>query len=233
MEIYNTHRDNNKNIRDEIREQNHKLKNASFKDKFRYFMDYYSKITFVIIIGIAIIIYIAYSIFTSPKNTVFAAYFFNSNSNPANTSLQDDFLKHLEINTNDDLAYIDTTIYFDNENVTKDITANINKTMIEMYNGKLDIIVGDSKTIDYFSYGEYFHDITEVLPDDLLEQFKDRLYYAVINEEGDKIPVGIYITDSPQLKKYSYYENSEAILGFILNSKNMDNAIEFIRYLYY
>lgn len=229
MGIYNK----KKEILDDTYIQDIKKKKTPFENKFKNFKNYYFKIIIVTLICITTIIYISHSIITAPKNTVFTAYFFNSFSNPENTEFEDNFIKQLDIDTSNDLACIDSVMYFDNEQVTPDITANINKTMVEMYNGKLDIIVGDSETIDYFCYGEYFHDITEVLPEDLLEQFKDNLYYAVINEEGTKVPVGIYITDSPQLRKYSYYENSEPILGFILNSKNMDNALEFLRYLYY
>ncbi len=232
MEVYNKNRDLNNGMHDEIREQNEKLKNAPFKEKFKYFMDYYSKITIVIIVIIATVIYIAYSMITSPKDTAFAAYLFNSSGKPADTELQDKFIEHLGIDTDEYFAYIDSTMYYTSGNVSTDVYAHINKTMAVMYNGELDVIVGDATAIDYFSYGEYFHDITTILPDDLLEQFKDKLYYAVVNENGDKVPVGIYVTDSPKLNKYSYYPNSDPILCFISNSNSIDNAIEFLRYIY-
>lgn len=201
-------------------------------EKNNFFQQYNYKILLVSIIGIGIIVYIIYSILTAPKNMIFAAYFFNNTSNHSSTDLKNNFIKHLELDPSDTLININTSLCFSEKNVTSDISKNINHTMVDMYNGKLDVIIGDSETIDFFSYGEYFHNVTEILPADLLEQFEDNLYYSVINEDGTKVPVGIYVDDSPLLNKYSYYKNSKPVLCFVLNSKNMDNAIEFLNYLY-
>ena len=76
MEVYNKNRDQNNSIHDEIKEQNAKLKNASFKEKFDYFKEYYLKATIVIIAAIVIVISIVCSILTSPSDTAFAAYLF-------------------------------------------------------------------------------------------------------------------------------------------------------------
>ena len=44
--------------------------------------------------------------------------------------------------------------------------------------------------------------------------------------------MGIYVSDSPKLNEYYYYVDKEPILGFIINSNSMDNAIAFLRYIY-
>jgi hypothetical protein len=46
------------------------------------------------------------------------------------------------------------------------------------------------------------------------------------------VPVGIYITDAPKIVENYYYVDKDAIMGFIVNSNSVDNAIEFLRYIY-
>jgi hypothetical protein len=64
MEVYNKNRDNNNSMHDEIREQNAKLKNASLKEKWEYFKEYYLKMTLLILAGVILLISLAYSIST-------------------------------------------------------------------------------------------------------------------------------------------------------------------------
>ena len=99
MEVYNKNRDQNNSIHDEIKEQNAKLKNAPFKEKLEYFKDYYLKVAIVIIAAIVIVIGIAHSIITSPSDTAFAAYLFNSTGDTYDTELLDSFVEHEGIDT--------------------------------------------------------------------------------------------------------------------------------------
>ena len=57
-------------------------------------------------------------------------------------------------------------------------------------------------------------------------------YYAKVEDSDTVIPVGIFVTDSPKLNEQYYYINKEPVLGFIINSDNVDTAIEFLKYLY-
>jgi hypothetical protein len=104
--------------------------------------------------------------------------------------------------------------------------------MAEIAASELDVIVGDEATVDYYAKVECFSDVTTILPDDLLEKFKDKLYYATVGESDELVPVGIYVSDAPKLNENYYYVDKEAIMGFIVNSENIDNAIEFLRYIY-
>ena len=108
----------------------------------------------------------------------------------------------------------------------------LEKVMAVISTGELDVIVGDADTLDYFARSECLHDITTILPDDLLAQFEGKFYYAESGENADLIPVGVYVTDSPKLNQYYYYVDREPILGFVLNSNSIDNAVAFLRYIY-
>ena len=232
MEVYNKNRDQNNSMRDEIREQNAKLKGAPLREKLSYYREYYLKPTIVVIIIILLVGSIAYSMLTAPSDTAFAAYFYNTTGNTSDTELIDGFVKHLGIDTKEHDAYIDTSMYYTPDSSDMNTYMTIEKTMAIMSTGELDVVVGDADMLDYFARNECLHDVTAVLPDDLLARFEDKLYYAKYGESETLTPVGIYVGDAPKLNQSAYYTGMEPILGLVVNSDNLDNAIEFLRYLY-
>lgn len=232
MEVYNKNRDNNNSLQDEIREQNAKLKDAPLRDKLAYYKEYYLKTTVITLVVAGFILYLVYTVLTAPKDTAFAAFFFNDTGDSSSTELIDSFVEYMNIDTSEHNAYIDASMNYYLEAATTDMYLALQKSMAVIASGELDVIVGDAAAVDYFAKGDCFHDITTVLPADLLAQFEDRLYYTKCGEEEVLLPVGIYVTDAPKLNQYSYYVNKEPILGFITNSNSLDNAVEFLRYLY-
>lgn len=231
MEIYNKNRDQNRSLHDEIREQNAKLKNAPFKEKLAYFKEYYLKASLAILAATIFVGYLAYTILSAPDDTAFGAFFYNCGIS-SNTDLIDGFTQHLQLDTKKHDAYIDTSMTFSADEPTYESYIVLQKAMAIIATGELDIIVGDNSTIDYYARNESFHDITTILPPDLLESFDDRLYFAKVGETETLIPVGVYITDAPQLTAHGYYIGQEPVLSFVINSNSIDNAIEFLRYLY-
>lgn len=232
MEVYNKNRDKNNSLHDEIREQNAKLKDAPLKEKLAYFKEYYLKSTLVVIIILLLVGSIAYSMLTAPSDTAFAAFFYNDTGNSSGTELIDDFVKHLGIDIKEHDAYIDASMYYTPDSTDMNTFMALEKTMAVISTGELDVVVGDADTLDYFAHSECLHDITTVLPDDLLAKFEDRLYYAKYGESETLTPVGVYVTDAPKLKQYGYFAGMKPILGLIANANNLDNAIEFLRYIY-
>ncbi|MDE7417462.1 MAG: hypothetical protein K2N44_14375 [Lachnospiraceae bacterium] len=232
MEVYNKNRDKNNSMHDEIREQNAKLKGAPLKEKYAYFKEYYLKTTIVALIAVILVAYLAYSILTAPSDTAFAAFFYNDTGDSSSTELVDGFVQYMNIDTKEHEAYIDATMNYMPDASDYDAYMGLEKSMAVISTGELDVIVGDTATLDYFARSECLHDITTILPDDLLAQFEDKLYYVESGGSAERIPVGVYVTDSPKLNQYYYYVDKEPILGFVINSNSMDNAIAFLRYIY-
>jgi hypothetical protein len=232
MEVYNKNRDINNSVHDEIKEQNAKMKNAPLKEKWDYFKEYYLKITIAAIVIIVFVIYIAYTMITAPKDTAFAAFFFNDTGDSSSTELADGFAEYMNIDTKKSDVYIDATMNYSPDGADYDSYIGLEKVMAVISTKELDVIVGDSDTADYFAKAECLSDLTTVLPDDLLEKFKDSLYYATIGESTEPVPVGIYITDAPKINEYYYYVDIEPVFSIVVNSNSIDNAIEFLRYIY-
>lgn len=232
MEVYNKNRDKNNSIHDEIREQNAKLKDAPLKEKLAYFKEYYLKTTLVAIVAIIFIGSLAYTMITAPEDTGFAAFFFNDTGDSSSTALIDEYIAYTGIDTKEHDVYMDATMSYSPDGADYDAYAGLEKSMAVISTCELDVIIGDQATIDYFAKSECFPDITTVLPEDLLEQFKDKLYYYTSEETGETIPVGIYVADSPKLNEYYYYVDKEPVLSFLINSNSMENAISFLRFIY-
>lgn len=232
MEVYNKNRDNNNSLSDEIREQNAKLKGAPLKDKLMYFKDYYLLTTIAVIIIGAFVFSLGYTMLTAPRDTAFGAFFYNDTGDSSNTGLIDSFVAYMGIDTSKQNAYIDSSMTFSSDITDYNSYTELEKAMAVITAHELDVIVGDTDTIDYFAECEFLNDITAVLPEDLLKSYEDRLYYAEIGSSEQLTPVGVYVSDSPKLNEYHYYVDKEPIFSFIVNSNNIDTAIEFLRYLY-
>lgn len=232
MEVYNKNRDKNNSIHDEIREQNAKLKDAPLKEKLSYFMEYYLKTTLAVIAILIFVGSLIYTIATAPEDTAFAAYFFNSTGDSSSTALIDEYIAYTGIDTKEHEVYIDAAMNYSPTGGSYTDYTGIEKTMAVIATNELDIIVGDQEAFDYFTRSECFHDITTVLTPELLEKFKDRLYYYTFEETGETVPVGIYVSDSPKLNEHYYYIDKEPILGFIVNSDSIDNALTFLDFIY-
>lgn len=231
MAVYNNNRDHNHNIYDEIKEQKSKMKGQPFKVKFSYFVDYYLKASIIGAIALALVISLIVSIVNQPDDTVFSSYFVNTQLSLQETPLVEDFAASINIDTKKHNVYVDTSITYSEDGSDYYDTVTIQKLVAVMASGELDTMVGNENVINHFAEGDCFLDITTILPADLMEQFQDDLYYAK-NEEGETIPVGIYLNDAPQLTKYGYFTEFTPILGVITNSKNTENTIAFIRFLY-
>lgn len=231
MEVYNKNRDKNQSLSDEIREQNAKLKNASLKDKLLYFKDYYLLTTIIVIVICAFLFSLAYTMLTAPRDTAFGAFFYNDTGDSSNTELIDQFVTYMGIDTSKQNAYIDSSMTYSADFSDLDAYAGLEKAMASIAANDLDVIVGDAQTIDYFTKCNCLGDITAILPEDLLEAYQDRLYYAETGS-GESIPVGIDVSDSPKLNAYSYYVDKEPVFSYVINSDKIENVIAFLRYIY-
>lgn len=251
MGVYNEKRDQNQNMHDEIREQNAKLKGAPLKEKLSYFKDYYLKATLAILAVVIFLGALVHSMMTGPKDTAFAALFFNDIGNSSDTTLADEFAAYRGIDTSEHDVYIDATMNYygipdetepatqedaqkalNNSMSSYDSFIELQKCMALIASKELDVIVGTQEAFDYFGKSDCFADVTTLLSPELLTKFEDKLYYVEIEETGKKIPCGIYVEDAPKLQAFHYYDDLQPIFGFLVNSQNTENALAFLEYIY-
>lgn len=241
MGVYNENRDKNNGMRDEIREQNAKLKNAPLKEKLSYFKEYYLKTTLIVIAVLIFLGSLLHTMITAPEDTAFSAVFFNDTGDSSDTSLADNFAEYAQIDTAKHEVYIDATLMYRDASNAADLGTSMNsyeayvgleKTMALITTSELDIIAGDKDAFDYFCKADCFHDVRTILPADVLSKLEDQLYYYTNEETGETLPVGIRINDAPKISAHHYYTGADAYLGFVVNSNSLDNALLFFDYIY-
>ncbi len=249
------------NIHEEIREQQKKLKDRTFREKLSYFWDYYKVHTIV-----TILVVIVGSIFIrdalNAKEQAFSAIMLNSYGHEYQEMFQNDFAEYADIDLNVYDCVIDTSSTLSYESMSQmDMAVSQKITAMSQTEG-IDVMVSDNAPFANFSSGMMFVDLREELSTAEYEKYESYFYYIdaaligvekelVYDEEGmpvivdesidhsdpstmaDPMPVGIYLTDSAKLKEWHCYEGFEEspIFGFVFSSGQKEKGHLFLEYL--
>ena len=81
----------------------------------------------------------------------------------------------------------------------------------------------------FYSLGEfdYFTDIRECFPEEVLEKYKDDIVYVKSTETGKKYPIGIKLKGNAWVEKTGWYPDT-CVVGLAAGLKNKDLAVKFI-----
>lgn len=94
--------------------------------------------------------------------------------------------------------------------------------------GRVDVAITNTWVIDDFASSAVANDLTLWLPEDLLEEYSDRIYYATTTD-GVEYPAAIYLTGCPFLSYYD--EDKPPVLASFTLSKHPDEAAMFARWI--
>jgi hypothetical protein len=220
-------------INNDRSKQRELIKVRIFKERLSYFW-YYNKmkLIFVSVITIFVICLIANMFHSSKEKSIFVVLTNTKLNNITDTTLVDDYVKSRHINTGAHPADFDISIKF-NQDSSNPISENsLEKLWIYLEDDNVDIVVGNDYMLDSFSDMKPFKNLSEVLPKDLYEKYKDNFIYYDY-EKHAKIPIAIDISDCSKLKDTGIYNSEDTlILGIPVSSIRIDTAIDFLRYLY-
>lgn len=208
------------------------FKEFSTKEKLLYYKEYYLPYTLIIIALVAVFTYVAVSIHKTNqvKDTIYcgmiAGVQFDKDTMDKMPELFADYLK----NETDYNGYI-----------------NVDRTYFEVFyatftdNSKLDNFF-DKKRFDVFitrddSFKSYvasgtIQDLSNILPDDVLEKLEDKIVYATVDGSNEPIPYGILLDDID----YKFYDGggdtiNPPILSIPYNTKRPEVARYFIEFI--
>lgn len=174
---------------DEIREQQHKTKDMSFKGKWQYFWYYYKVHTFVAI-GVILLAGTLIHDVLSAKDNAFYGIMLNA-IGLSSESMESVFSEYAGIDLDTYDCYIDTTSTLSYSTPSEYDMATIQKMMAQVQARDLDAVIFDSQVFNNYANTEMFADLTTVLTPEELEKHKDRFYYidyapiARANEDSD------------------------------------------------
>lgn len=160
---------------DEIREQQHKTKDMTFKGKWQYFWYYYKVHTFVAI-GVILLTATLIHDILSAKDYIFYGIMLNSYG-LSSEAMESSFGEYaaLDLETYD--CYIDTSTTLDYSTPSEYSMATMQKLVAQVQSQDLDAVVFDSKVFSNYANTELFADLTTVLSPEELQKYQDKFYY--------------------------------------------------------
>ena len=165
-------------IHEEIKEQQQKTKDMSTKGKLSYFW-YYYKVHTIVVVAVITIVGMFIHQFITNKDYAFYASIINADySNLEENQWGPEFEEYADIDTEEYQAYIDTSIMLTDDDSSQYSMSNTEKMLAMLQTGIIDVIVADTETFENYAQYEYFVNLEEVLPEDVLAKYEDCLYYT-------------------------------------------------------
>lgn len=229
---------NQLNIKQEIKAEKNKFKSLPFKQKLTYIKDYYTIHIIAVIIGIIIVIACYHTYQSNNYNTVLYAVLVN-NSQVIWVNEEDSytyrmghpFEEYLGIDGQKDRVIVDNN-YILNYSKDSELSVYSSESLVAMfYNAKLDIHIGDKYSIEYFSKDQdsFFYDLRDIFDEEFLKKHEDKIVTCSY-PDGAVIPVAFDISDT-RLVKEAELTVSPALIAVFSNTKHLDTAKEYIRFI--
>ncbi|MCD7737466.1 MAG: hypothetical protein LUH58_00245 [Lachnospiraceae bacterium] len=160
-------------VMDEFREERDKIKHGTFKEKWKYFWDYYKWHVIGGTLGLIMVIWIVYDV-THQNESVLYVAFLNCASvydTSEYVASVEEYLgvedgQALTIDSSLDLTDDNTEAYYSYETLAVRIAAN-----------ELDVMVAEEEFIYGYASGDSLIDLTTVMTEEQMERYSDYFYY--------------------------------------------------------
>lgn len=216
-----------------------KLATMNFKDKVIFIAQYYGlKIAAVIIVAIVVVYFILH--WALAKDTVLnimavnAQDIMKSSAEADEQSFYEDFMKENNIDPDKAEISIDSSLnVVSDDNADQSSTiANMQSVQVQLMAGTDDIMFSDEEFLTSVGEMGYLADLTQQLPQDVLEQYADDIVYATNVESKDKVAVGIRLKENEWIAESGWFANvKEPVIGICAGTQNMDLAKAFVLYV--
>lgn len=207
-----------------------KLKAMSWKDRVWYIWTYYKVHMALAAAALLVIQVVATSIYQSTFQTALFCMIVNNYSEKELdfSPLEEGFAAYQNLGKKDrvnaETAYI---TYGDNASELS--YATLAKISALVFSQDLDVMIGDSATIEHFSALDGYLDLEKELSPELLSLVQDRLYYAA-GENGEEKAFAIDISGTDFARDMRLGE--KPLLGILINTVRRDNTDALIRYIF-
>lgn len=246
-------------VMDEFREEREAIKQKGFKEKIKYFCDYYK---WHVIGGVALAAFaisLIHSVLTH-KDWAFYGAFINAYQTPAYDTFREDFAARAGIDLNEFDVQFDTNMYITDSAQDQGTLDTMERLTVYIAAGDVNVMAGGPSIINQYAYNGFFQDLRQILPQDLQEQLEPYYYYAdaaltaeidAQQESGamtsaprypsnprnaesmkEPVPVGLYIQDCPRIQEAFFFQDDEVVLGVISNVSDVDAAVQLLRLIY-
>lgn len=163
-------------VSDDIRKEKEKAKDMSLKGKLSYFWYYYKFHTLALIVAAWFLIILIRDV-SSSKDYAFYAVYFNAEQTFSAAEQMNAFAAYADLDTDKYNVYLDNELYYSSA-VSETALAASQKFAALIYSGDIDVVIADETVFTDYALTETFFDLRQVLPEDLLEKYKEQLFYV-------------------------------------------------------
>lgn len=244
-------------VMDEFKEERQALRNASFKTKFNYFVDYYKWYVIGIVCVAALAASFIYQLATK-KETAFNAVMLNASLMTEGTEYTQKFTDYAGIDLNTHEVYFDTSIRIVEDSTDETTYTSVQKLMVYTAAAELDVMVTDCDSFAKYANSYTFYDLRDILSEEQIKKYEPYFYYVdletveeieVANDNLDEdfvpvypdytkpeemstpVPVGILLDSNEELQENYYFRGDGVVMGVYGNTTHLDTALQYIDFL--
>ena len=245
-------------LMDEFKDERAAMKDAPFKEKAQYFWTYYKWYVIVSVLAVLFVVSIVHTVLTK-KDNGFYAVMLNAYAGASSEEYTKDVAKLLELDTSKEQALFDSGIYIDFVMSDQRSMTSAQKFMVYLSAHELDVVVGETSTIQHYAYSESFADLRKFLTPEQLEKYQDRFIYydqkyvdekAAAIERGENyeydfpkkptdpstmenpVPFGIEVSDCKDITNNFAYADPTIYICPIINTEHKDRVLTYIDSLF-
>ncbi len=247
-------------VMDEFKEEREALKDAGFKKKFRYFLDYYKWYVIISVLAVILVGTFIYEIVTQRENMFYAVHL-NSVARESSEEFTQKFAEYAGIDMEKYNVILDSNMTITFDSYSESVAASAQKLAAYLAAGDLDVMVSAGRMFADYANSDCFYDLREILTPQQLEKYEPYFYYVdwtmvekrnamssnledVSNleypdpskpEEMERpVPVAIYVNSSKALADSYYFQDNEdgsLAIGVFGNTGRLETALKYIDYL--
>ena len=207
-----------------------KLRDMPNNEKLSYLWEYYKIHALATVAAVGILIYIIHSIVTPNVETKFyAAIIDNTISNEVWDQYQTEFSNYLKLDPKYENVELNYSFYLNSNDQYATSMQQALSTYVAA--NEIDVIIAPESAFQSYAYYGFLGKLSDELPTDVYSTLTDQMYLSTTEDDADKAVYGIYLTDT-KLFKENAVNTDPYVLGIVVNSKNKENAIEFLKKLY-
>ena len=220
-------------------------KKMNRSEKRTHFKEYYLTPVLVGILVVCIAGFLVYDAVSSYRDIVLLTAVINDHFDEETLSdFNTDLLDHLGGNDKKEKVSIEDDYMLSGSNGAEALKGS-EKITSYIYAKQLDTIIADEEYFNHYASLGCFHDLRTILTEEQLLKYADYLYYPELEENNDPnapsglqtirpsetYPCGIILSNSPV---YSSLEGAQSkpIMGIVVTSGRLDNALSFLEYLF-
>ena len=142
----------------------------------------------------------------------------------------DRFITEKGYEEGEDYLYVDASFQVDVENQSGTSASSFQILAAMFAGGEIDVFISDEGIFRLEAENHGFYDLREVLPEELLEKYEDKLFYCEDPETGEQTPYGFLLDESALYTEETIFANVP-IVGIASQSSELDVDTDLIEYL--